>query len=58
MWSELFLLNKEELLKQMELFENAFANLRKAIEDENTDEMRSLMKLSTEHRKRFDKEGK
>ena len=42
----------------MKLFENAFANLRKAIEDENTDEMRSLMKLSTEHRKRFDKEGK
>ena len=58
MWSELFLLNKKELLRQMELFEDAFGKLRKAIEDENTDEMRSLMKMSTEHRKRFDKEGK
>ena len=57
MWSELFLLNKKELLKQMELFEKAFANLKKTIEDDNKDEMRSLMQMSTEHRKRFDKEG-
>lgn len=57
MWSELFLLNKEELLKQMELFEAAFSKLKKAIETGDKDKLRSIMKLSTEHRKRFDKEG-
>ena len=57
MWSELFLLNKEELLKQMELFETAFAKLKNAVETGNKDELRSLMQISTEHRKRFDKEG-
>ncbi|MBR4765364.1 MAG: prephenate dehydrogenase, partial [Clostridia bacterium] len=58
MWSELFLLNKDELLKQMELFETAFAKLKNAVETGNKDELRSLMQISTEHRKRFDKEGK
>ncbi|MBQ6263877.1 MAG: prephenate dehydrogenase [Clostridia bacterium] len=58
MWSELFLLNKKELLKQMELFENAFANLKKTVENNDIDEMRSLMRKSTEHRKCFEKEGK
>ena len=57
MWSELFLLNKDELLKQMELFETAFAKLKNAVETGNKDELRSLMQISTEHRKRFDKEG-
>ena len=57
MWSELFLLNKDELLKQMELFEAAFSKLKKTIETGDKDKMRSIMKLSTEHRKRFDKEG-
>lgn len=55
MWSELFLLNKEELLKQMELFEGAFKKLKQCIEEEKKDEIREIMRLSTYQRKLFDK---
>lgn len=55
MWSELFMLNKEELLKQMNLFEASFIKLRNAIERDDVDEMRAIMRLSTQQRKLFDK---
>ncbi len=55
MWSELFLLNKEELLKQMDLFLNQFNDLKKAIEKEDVVKMKEMMKLSTIRRKYFDK---
>lgn len=55
MWSELFLLNKKELLKQMELFEDAFKKLKQCIEDGKKDEIREIMRLSTYQRKLFDK---
>ena len=55
MWSELFLLNKDELLKQMDLFIEKFSILKKTIEDENVEEMKEIMKLSTKRRKYFDK---
>ena len=55
MWSELFLMNKDELLSQMDLFENQFLRLRKAIEGDDAETLRNMMKLSTERRKYFDK---
>lgn len=55
MWSELFLLNKEELLKQMDLFLEQFNKLKKTIEDENVQEMKDIMRLSTLNRSYFDK---
>ena len=55
MWSELFLLNKEELINQMDLFINRFNILKKTIEEENVEEMKEIMKLSTKRRKYFDK---
>ena len=55
MWSELFLLNKEELLKQMDLFLEQFSKLKRTIEDENVDEMKDIMRLSTIRRSYFDK---
>ena len=55
MWSELFLLNKYELLKQISLFEEQLAKLKKTIEDENVDEMKKIMRLSTLRRSYFDK---
>ncbi len=55
MWSELFLLNKEELLKQMDLFLKQFNDLKKAIEKEDVVKMKEMMKLSTIRRKHFDK---
>ena len=55
MWSELFLLNKEELLKQMELFEDAFKKLKQCIKEEKKNEICEIMRLSTSQRKLFDK---
>ena len=55
MWSELFLLNKEELLLQMNLFLEKFEVLKKTIENDDVDKMKELMKLSTLNRSYFDK---
>ncbi|MBO5374182.1 MAG: prephenate dehydrogenase [Clostridia bacterium] len=55
MWSELFLLNKAELLAQMDLFMSKFSELRNALASEDTDKMREMMRISTERRKYFDK---
>ena len=53
MWSELFLMNKEELLKQMDLFINEFNKLKQTIKDEDVESMKDLMRLSTKRRKYF-----
>ena len=55
MWSELFVANKEPLLKQMDLFINKFNELRTMLETEDVDSMRKMMKHSTERRALFDK---
>jgi prephenate dehydrogenase len=55
MWSELFLLNKGELISQMDLFMSKFKELRDALENEDTEKMREMMRISTERRKYFDK---
>ncbi len=55
MWSELFLLNREELLSQMDLFISKFTELRDALDAKDTDKMREMMRISTERRKKFDK---
>ena len=55
MWSELFLMNRKELLSQMDLFEGQFLKIRKAVEDGDARTLREIMQLSTERRKYFDK---
>lgn len=55
MWSELFLDNREELLRQMSDFEAAFDRLKKTIESGDRDGMREIMRRSTEQRILFDK---
>lgn len=55
MWTELFLLNKGELLSQMDLFIDKFKELKSAIECEDTEKMKEIMKTSTERRTYFDK---
>ena len=55
MWSELFFMNKEELISQMELFENSFAKLKESIANDDCDTLRKMMRLSNERRKSFDK---
>lgn len=55
MWSELFLLNRDELLSQMDLFIGKFEELRDALAAGDVEKMREMMKISTERRSYFDK---
>ena len=55
MWSELFLLNKETLLDQMDKFLAEFEKLRKTLETGDRETMREMMKVSTARRALFDK---
>lgn len=55
MWSELFMLNREPLLRQMDTFMEEFSALRDIIADGDTDTLREKMRLSTERRALFDK---
>ena len=55
MWSELFLLNKDALLKEMDNFIGAFNRLYDTVKNGDREEMRKMMRCSTERRKLFDK---
>ncbi|MGN1295208.1 MAG: prephenate dehydrogenase [Bacilli bacterium] len=55
MWSELFLMNKKELIDQMDLFINEFKKLRNAIDEDDVETMKDMMKLSTIRRNYFNK---
>ncbi len=55
MWTELFLWNREELLSQMDLFIAHFTKLRDALAQGDEETMKSMMRLSTERRRYFDK---
>lgn len=55
MWSELFMANKQALLKQMNQFADKFNELKTMLETEDIDGMRSMMRHSTERRALFDK---
>ena len=55
MWSELFLLNRDELLSQMDLFAEKFGELRQAVAEGDIPKLQEMMRISTERRSRFDK---
>ena len=55
MWSELFLMNKNALIREMDMFIKEFTEFRNLIENENVDKMREKMRESTSRRARFDK---
>lgn len=54
MWSELFLLNREPLLREMDKFRRSFDELYQKLESGDTEGMCDMMRTSTERRKRFD----
>ncbi len=58
MWSELFLLNKDALLHEIDGFTAQLACLREALAAENVDKLKQMMRLSTKNRSLFDKSGK
>lgn len=55
MWSELFMLNKDALLREMDAYRNTFNKMYDCIQSNNTEELRSMMRLSSERRRRFNK---
>lgn len=55
MWSELFMMNKEPLLKQMDIFADEFAKMRDLIADDKVEQLRDKMRLSTQRRQLFDR---
>jgi len=55
MWTELFLRNKEMLLKHMDAFSETFAQFRQMLANEDADAMRAAMQSSTARRALFDK---
>ena len=57
MWSELFLSNQKALLEQMDLYRAAFDRLYDCIRSGDREEMRSMMRISTARRKKFEKKG-
>ena len=54
MWSELFLLNRDDLLRQMDLFIGEFRELRDLLDSGDEEGLRKKMRLSTERRAYFD----
>ena len=55
MWSELFVVNKNVLLDQMDMFLDKFVQLREMLQNEDIDAMRQMMRESTARRALFDK---
>ena len=55
MWSELFLLNKEALISQMDLFKKHFDDLYDYLKNDDREGMKEMMRISTARRKQFDK---
>lgn len=58
MWSELFLLNKKALLYEMDCYRACFDKLYAAINKDDSETIKSMMRLSTERRKMFNKKEK
>ncbi len=55
MWSELFMMNKDALLSQMELFEKQFRRLKDQLKNGDVEGMKEMMRQSTVRRDKFDK---
>ncbi len=55
MWAELFLMNKDSLLPEMDAFIKEFIEFRNMIENSDSDRMREKMRASTARRALFDK---
>ena len=53
MWSELFLMNKEALLDEMDAFIGELTSIRDSIEKEDTEALKEKMRLSTKRREKF-----
>lgn len=55
MWSELFMMNREPLLRQMDTFLQELTDFREMLAEGDTEGMRAKMRISTARRALFDK---
>ena len=55
MWSELFLMNKDVLLEQIDEFMGEMSKMRNYLADDDTEGMKEMMRTSTERRGWFNK---
>ena len=55
MWTQLFELNKDALLKEMNAFLEKFNEIKNCIENSDKDKLKEIMKTSTKRRELFDK---
>ena len=55
MWSELFLLNRDKLLMEMDRFEAEMQKLRRTIAQGDREAMREMMRAAAKRRVLFDK---
>lgn len=55
MWTELFMMNKNALLKEMDSFINCMSKLRDFINNEDEERIKNMMRLSTKRRNFFNK---
>lgn len=55
MWTELFFMNKDKLLSEMDAFIDELRFMRNCIDREDDKALKAKMRLSTERRKNFDK---
>jgi prephenate dehydrogenase len=55
MWTELFFMNKDKLVDEIDAFRGELKQIRDSIVSEDADTLKGKMRLSTERRKNFDR---
>ncbi len=55
LWSQLFLMNKDNLVEEIDLFISSMENFKEKLLNEDVEGMEALFKQATARRKRFDK---
>ena len=55
MWTELFILNRDMLISEMKTFIGELEKIRRALETDDEETLKKMMRLSTERRKLFNK---
>ena len=58
MWSELFLWNKENLIAEIDQFDEALHQMRSALEAGDREGLEEMFRLSTQRRAAFDKKNR
>ena len=55
MWAELFLWNKDNLISEIDMFNDALQSMREKLVQDDREGLEEMFRLSTERRSAFDK---